>query len=139
MFRLEDQSTGVKCLAWSEAYGKYRDFLKDDELLIVEGRIESSEGQEYTMILEECRRLSDAIPLKARNVRILLPESFDDEYLERIFALLSASRGNCDVLLDFCLEKKINLRLQTVPLKIQGTKAFAESLTREGCEVEWIL
>lgn len=139
IFRLEDQSSGSKCLAWAEAFGKFRDILKDDEIIIVEGRIESAEGQEYTIIIDECRKLSDAISLKARNVRVILPENINESFMEKIFAILSASRGNCDVLLDFSLENKIKLRLQAIPLKIQGTNAFSEKLSEIGCRVEWIL
>ncbi len=139
IFRLEDQSTGAKCLMWSEAFEKYREFLKDDEILIVEGRIESSEGQEYTIILDDCKKIADVIPLKAKNVRIVLPDALDEDCLEKIFAILSASRGNCEVCLDFCLEKKINLRVQSIPLRIQGATVLAEKLLQTGCRVEWIL
>jgi DNA polymerase-3 subunit alpha len=52
MFRLEDRSTGVKCLAWSEAYGKFSSILKNDELLIIDAKIESAEGQDITVILK---------------------------------------------------------------------------------------
>src|SRR5215204_4539817 len=55
MFRLEDQSTGVKCLAWAEAYGKFSNILRNDELLVVEGRVEAAEGQDITVILSEAR------------------------------------------------------------------------------------
>ncbi|NNE99572.1 MAG: DNA polymerase III subunit alpha, partial [Pyrinomonadaceae bacterium] len=48
IFRLEDQSSQVKCLAWAEAYNKFSKDLADEELLVVEGRVESNEGQEIT-------------------------------------------------------------------------------------------
>ena len=78
IFRLEDRSGGVKCLAWSEAYTKFARILKDDELLIVEGRVESADGQEITMIVNEVKALADAVPMKARQVSITLPaEKYD--------------------------------------------------------------
>lgn len=139
MFRLEDQSSGVKCLVWSEAFGKYRDNLKDDELLIVEGRVESSEGQEYTMIVEDVKKLSDAIPFKSKNMRLSLPDFLDESVFEKIFSVLSESRGNCEVFLDFHLEKKVNLRLESIPIRVQGAKVLEEKLNMMGCQVEWIL
>ena len=139
IFRLEDQSTGVKCLAWAEAYGKFKDLLKDDELLIVEGRIESSEGQEYTMILDDVKRLADAIPFKAKKVNIGLPERLDETVLEKIFSILSSNKGNCEVYMDFCLEEKISLKVQALPLRIQGATALEDKLVQIGCRVDWIL
>ena len=139
MFRLEDQSSGVKCLVWSEAFGKYRESLKDDELLIVEGRVESSEGQEYTMIVEDVKKLSDAIPFKSKNMRLSLPEFLDEAVFEKIFSVLSESRGNCEVFLEFQLEQKINLRLESIPIRVQGAKILEEKLNTMGCQVEWIL
>jgi hypothetical protein len=53
--------------------------LKDDELLIVEARIESAEGQEVTVIVNEVKRIADAVPLKAREVTIDLPAKINDE------------------------------------------------------------
>ncbi len=64
MFRFEDESGGVKCLAWSEAYGKFSHLLKNDELLIVEGRVESAEGMDITIILSEARSLREALARK---------------------------------------------------------------------------
>jgi DNA polymerase III subunit alpha len=139
IFRLEDQSSGVKCLAWSEAYGKFREILKDDELLIVEGRIESSEGQEYTMILDDVKKLSEAIPLRAKIMRLGLPEALNEAFFEKVFAMLGESRGSCEVILDFCLEKKIELQLASIPVRIQGTTILEKKLSEIGCRVEWVL
>jgi len=58
IFKLEDQSSGVKCLAWSEAYSKFSESLRTDELLIVDGKGRIHRGQEITMmILEEVKKL----------------------------------------------------------------------------------
>jgi len=94
IFKLEDQSSGVKCLTWSEAYGKFSEILKDGELLIVEGRVEAAEGQEITIILEDVKRLADAVPLKARNVLInIRKKDFRTVYVEELVTLLSKHRG----------------------------------------------
>jgi DNA polymerase-3 subunit alpha len=96
ILRLEDQSGGVKCLAWSDAFTKYTEYLKDDELLIIDGRVESTEGQEITLIVNEVKRIADAVPLKAREITIRLPaDTFDELYLEEMFTLLSKNQGKC--------------------------------------------
>jgi DNA polymerase-3 subunit alpha len=140
ILRLEDQSGGVKCLAWADTFAKYSEYLKDDELLIVEARIESAEGQEVTVIVNEVKRIADAVPLKAREVTIDLPAKINDEvYFEELFAALSKSQGKCEVLLRFNVGESIALQMRSQPLRIQGSSALENELTAKGCRVKWIL
>jgi DNA polymerase III subunit alpha len=140
IFRLEDQSTGVKCLAWSDTYSKFSEFLKEDSLLIVQGRVESNEGQEITIILEDAKKLEDAVPLKARNVSITLPEKIDNEaILEELFSILSQSKGNCEVYLNLVLNEKISLKMLSMPIRTQGSSKIEQDLRQRGCQVNWIL
>ncbi len=140
IFRLEDQSTGVKCLAWAEAFTKYAEFLKEEELLIIDGKVESIEGQEITLILEEARKLADAVPLKAQNVSITLPENrLNERFLEDIFRLLSRDHGRCAVNLNFMIEGGIFLEINSQPLRIQGSSRLEEDLREKGCQVKWFL
>lgn len=140
IFRLEDQSIGVKCLAWAEAYTKYSETLKDEELLIVHGKVESCEGQEITLILEEARKLVDAIPQKARNISITLPkDKVDERYFEELFSILSKNKGNCQVLLNFVAEEGVLFKIQSDFLRIQGNSRLENDLKQKGCGVNWIL
>ena len=76
--------------------------LKDDEILIVDGKVEAVDGQEITLILEEAKKIADAVSQKAQNVSIILPgKNVDEKYLEDIFTILSRDRGNCQVFLKF--------------------------------------
>jgi len=138
IFRLEDQSGGVKCLAWSDAFTKNAPLLKDDELLIVEGRLESGEGQEMTIILENVKKLADAVPQMARSASIILPrKGLGESFLEELFVTLSRHRGGCEVSLEILLENRLNLKLQSEPLRIQGSSRLEEELNKKGCRVEW--
>ena len=140
IFRLEDQSVGVKCLAWAEAAAKYSECLKDDELLIVKGKVESVDGQEITLILEEAKKIADAITQKAQNLSIDLPgKDVDEKYLEDIFTVLSKDKGNCQVLLNIILEQNVILKLHSPPLRIQGSSRLENDLKEKGCRVSWIL
>ncbi len=140
IFRLEDQSTGVKCLAWAEAYTKFAEVLKEEELLIVGGKVESIEGQEITLILEEARKLADAVPLKAQKVSITLPENkLNEGFLEDIFRLLSRNHGKCAVNLNFMIDGGILLEINSEPLRIQGSSHLEEDLKEKGCQVYWYL
>ncbi len=140
IFRLEDQSVGVKCLAWAEAAAKYADCLKDDELLIVSGKVEAVDGQEITLILEETKKIADAVTQKAQNVSIILPgKDVDEKYLEDIFTVLSKDNGNCQVFLNLRLERDVILKLHSPPLRIQGSSRLENDLKEKGCQVSWIL
>lgn len=139
IFRLEDRSGGVKCLAWSEAYNKFAENIKDDELLIVEGRVESADGQEITLIVNEVKSLADAVPMKARRVSITLPpKKYDTEYLENLCALFARNHGKCEVLINLELDD-LKLKIDTPPNRIQGSRKVEKELESLGCAVEWVL
>jgi DNA polymerase-3 subunit alpha len=140
IFRLEDQSNGVKCLGWSEAYAKFAELIKDEELLIIEGRVESSEGQEVTVILEDAKKIVEAIPLKAQKLKISSNGAkIDEAYFEKLFSILSRDKGGCEVYLNFNLDGRIALDIHSLPLKIQGSSRIADELKKHGCQIEWIL
>ena len=139
MFRLEDQSTGVKCLAWSEAYGRFSQILKNDELLIVYGRIESVEGQDITIIVSEAKSLKEALPRNARSVDITLPSNkLDDEYLHELLSVLNDATGRCEVYFDLLLDD-VRVKLHSQPIRVQGSSHLESQLRNRGCEVNWIL
>jgi DNA polymerase-3 subunit alpha len=140
IFRLEDQSVGVKCLAWSEAYTKFSDKLKENELIIVNAKVESVEGQEITVIIESVRKLTEAISLEARNVSIELPtKNMDEKYIDDLFTILSRSRGNCEVYLHFNLENQMAIKIMSQPIRIQGSEMLERELLDKGCRVHWSL
>ena len=139
MFRLEDQSTGVKVLAWSEAYGKFAQILRNDELLVIEGRVESAEGQDITIILSEARSLVEEQSRNARSVNISLPPGrIDDEYLHDLLTLLNNASGKCDVYIDLAIDD-VTVKLHSQPIRVQGSTWLETKLRGKGCEVEWLL
>lgn len=139
MFRLEDQSTGVKVLAWSEAYTKFASILRNDELLVIEGRVESAEGQDITIILSDARSLVEAQSKNARSVNISLPnDRLNDEYLHEILTVLNNASGKCEVYLDLAVDD-LNVRLHSQPIRIQGSLGLESELKNRGCEVSWVL
>ena len=106
IFRLEDQSTGRKMFGVGGGFRKVQEILKDDELLIVEGRIESSEGQEYTIILEECQKTLGCDSLQGKKCADNSAGEFDENCIERIFAVLRQVREIVMFCLIFVWRKK---------------------------------
>lgn len=138
-FRFEDQSGGVKCLVWAEAYGKFSSTLSDDALLIVEGKVEAVDGQEITLIVDDVKNLADAKPRNARSVVISLPESCsDEEHMNEIYTILSRTQGRCDVQLTMPIGG-LEVKLESQILRIEGSARLEKELATRGCSVEWIL
>jgi DNA polymerase-3 subunit alpha len=139
MFRLEDQSAGFKCLAWSEAYQRLAGVLKNDALIIVEGRVESAEGADITFIVSDARPLEDAVPRNAKAVNLTLPNrDLDDEFFYDLLAILNSASGKCEVFINLPLEKA-EARLYLPPIRIQGSGQMETDLRARGCDVNWVL
>ncbi|MEO8647598.1 MAG: DNA polymerase III subunit alpha, partial [Acidobacteriota bacterium] len=138
IFKLEDQTVTVKCLVWAEAFTKHSNLIKDDELLIVSGRVESADGGEITLVVSEIRLLADEVPRNAREVVIGLPSvPFGEDYLFDLFSVLNSASGNCSVQLQLPLEG-LRVKLSSQPIRIQGSSYIENELRKRGCDVQWL-
>lgn len=138
-FRLEDKSTGIKCLLWSDAYSKYSGLLADDALLIVEGKVESADGQDITMIVNDIRSVAETVARNARELSIALPrERLADDFLESIHSVLSGESGRCEVSISISINGVI-AKLVSGPMRVMGSARLEEELKSMGCSVKWIL
>jgi len=135
-FRFEDRSSGVKCLVWAEAYGKFSSMFSDDALLIIEGKVEAIDGQEITLIVEDVKDLADARPRNARGMVITLPETDMERKLNEIYTMLSSAQGRCDVVIKMSVENK-EITLQSQILRVEGSARLERELSARGCTVEW--
>ncbi|MFN6963404.1 MAG: DNA polymerase III subunit alpha [Pyrinomonadaceae bacterium] len=138
MFRLEDQSGGIKCIAWGETFSKFSDLLRDDEVILATGRIEGAENQDETLILDEIKLLADVGPMRAKEATIILPRSLDEATLEEIFKLLSRQRGDCGVSLKVEADG-VCATISPPQLRIKGSSRLARELEGRGCSIDWVL
>lgn len=140
IFKLEDQSSSVKCLAWADTYAKFSEYLRDDEILVVVGKVESIDGAEVTLILEEAKKLREAVPQKSRKIIIEVPETSLIEYeLDNLVGLIGGQKGECEVEVCFKLNQKIFVKINSQPLRILGSERLETDLRQRGCQVEWVL
>lgn len=138
IFRLEDQTAGVKCLAWADTYNKFSDVLEDDALLVVEGKVESNEGQEITLILDNLRTLKAMVFQKISKLSVILPKKgLDEIFLEKLALLLSEKRGNCEVHIEMELEDGVKTNVLAEPLRVKGSDILETQLREMGCSVKW--
>ncbi len=137
MFRLEDRSGGIKAIAWGEAFQKFALLLKDDEMVIVVGRIEATEGQEPTLIVNEIRSLDESVASTARSITISIPEAnLAQAFLEEVFVTLGAHHGKCDVFVNLAIDETI-VTVHAPGTRVEGTRALQQKLESKGCRVDW--
>ncbi|MEP6946256.1 MAG: DNA polymerase III subunit alpha [Acidobacteriota bacterium] len=137
MFRLEDRSGGIKAIAWGEAFQKFTTLLKDDEMVVVEGRIEATEGQEPTLIVNEIRSLDESVATTARSMTVSIPEtSLEQSFLEEVFVTLGAHHGKCEVFVSLPVDDAI-VKIHAPGTRVEGTRALQRKLEAIGCVVDW--
>jgi DNA polymerase-3 subunit alpha len=140
IFHLEDLTGNLKCLVWSESYQKYSGLLKDDEILLIEGRVEANEGTEITIIVDQVKKIAEAVPQMAQVLNLTLSkEHLNDNFLEEMLTLLSREQGRCEVCIGFNLGDNCYVNVISEPLRIKGSSQIEEYLRKQGCQVQWVL
>ena len=138
-FQIEDQSTSLKCLMWGEEFGKYADAIENDQLLIVEGKIKSNDGQDLILMSTGVRSLTEAVSKNARAVKITLPTGeYDEAYFQDLCSVLSSSPGRCEVHIRFPVGEVVT-ELRSGPMRVEGSRRLEKELEQRGCSVDWIL
>lgn len=138
-FRFEDQSGGVKCLMWAEAYGKFSSSIDEDAMLIIDGRVETVDGQEITLIVDDVKNLADAKPRNARSAIIRFPgPPLNEDQFNEVYSILSVSQGRCEIQLTMPLGP-LDVKLESQILRIEGSARLEKELNARGCSVEWII
>lgn len=139
LLRLEDQAGGLKCVLWPETFSKYEAAVQNDAAVLLTGRLEVTDDGQTSLIADEVARLDDVIQRRARSVTIKLPVSSDPKpLLDRLFHLLDANRGDCEVFVEMNLDGGVLVRARPHgALRIKGSVELESSLQSYGCQVEW--
>jgi DNA polymerase III alpha subunit len=128
---------GVKCLVWSEAYNKHSANLVDDAMIIIEGKVETAEGSDVTIIVNEVRPIEDQVARSAKTVSIKLPAGEEnDRLLDELFDMVSGSPGRTDVFFEIDAGD-VHARLHSPGLGLQGSTQITRKLEAKGCTVNW--
>ncbi|MDH3494051.1 MAG: DNA polymerase III subunit alpha [Acidobacteriota bacterium] len=140
IFRLEDKTNGAKCLLWSEAFDQYASSVKDDELLIVKAKVESNEGQDMTLIVNEVTSLTEMVFRSARKLTLPLGDGdrLDRQKVSEVFSILGSTSGSCSVFFRLTLQNEgLDVDIEAVPLKVRGSALLDRSLLEMGYHPEW--
>jgi DNA polymerase-3 subunit alpha len=140
LMRLEDETGSVKCVMWPEVFSKYEGLVQNDTAVLVCGRLEITDNGSVSLIADDVARLADVLQRKARAVLVRLPWSGEGEaQLGDLFGILDKHRGDCDVLLEMCLEGGVLVRARTHgTLRVRGSVELETALRQQGCQVEWL-
>lgn len=135
--RLEDRSGNAKCVAWSEAQTKFSSLLQDDQVVVITGKLESTENQEVSIIISEVTSLAEAAMANASSISIAVPESLARrDKLEGLFVLLTNSPGRCGVYLDL-VDHGVDVRLHSPATKVQLSPSVLSEIESLGYRVKW--
>jgi DNA polymerase-3 subunit alpha len=140
LMRLEDQTGGVKCVCWPEAFSKCENSLQDNAPVLMIGKVESTDEGTVTIISEEVSRLEDILQRNSKGVIIKVPTNMTEEgLLETVFGLLDKHRGDCEVMLDMVLKDGVMVRMRPHgALRVRGSLELEGALRSHGCRVEWL-
>jgi DNA polymerase-3 subunit alpha len=138
LFRLEDDSGGTKCVCWPEAYGKHSGLLQAELPALVSGRLELSEDNPPSVIVDLVQRLDGVRVSKPRSVFVGLPASSPTEDLfDNVLDALHKYPGSEDVVFEVMISDDTRVRVRAnQALRVEHNPALVSELKQLGCSVD---
>jgi DNA polymerase-3 subunit alpha len=136
LFRLEDEAGSTKCVLWPEGYRKHAALAQNELPVIVIGRLELSEDNPPTIIVDQLH----SIDAKAKDDELLVlrtPQHEDFSTLcDSILTLLNANPGDCEVALETVVGEATLVRVKpNDALRVKRGIEFEQALKDLGCSV----
>ena len=135
LFRLEDDSGGTKCVCWPEAFGKHSSLLQAELPALVTGRLELSEDNPPSIIVDLVQRLDGVKVKTARSICVRLPlQDQNEALLDSVLDVLHRYPGSEDILLEVMLENDVVVRIRAnQALRAEYSPALVSDLKQLGC------
>ncbi len=136
LLRLEDEAGGTKCVLWPETYRKYSVLVANELPVLVSGKLELSEDNPPSVIVDQVQSLEEMAKSKELIV-LLVPKTEDPaELFDTILHLMNTNPGNCDVVLETRVEPDLVVRVKVnSSLRIERTENLTAALRNLGCEM----
>ena len=134
LLRVEDEAGGTKCVVWPETYRKYSILLKNELPVLVSGRLELSEDNPPSIIVDQVQSLDEM--LKAKELVVLrVPQTADPAQLfDSILHVISSHAGNCEVMLETSVDKDLLVRVKvSSTLRVDRSEKFETAIRQMGC------
>jgi len=136
LFRLEDEAGGTKCVLWPEVYRKHAALAQNELPVIVIGRLELSEDNPPTIIVDQVQSI-DATARGNEFIVLRTPKHDDFSTLcDSILTLLSANPGDCEVTIEALIEEGTIVRVKpNNALRVRRSGELEQALKNLGCAV----
>jgi DNA polymerase III subunit alpha len=136
LFRLEDEAGSTKCVLWPEGYRKHAALAQNELPAIVIGRLELSEDNPPTIIVDQIQSI-DARSKDNEFLVLRTPQHDDVSTLyDSILTLLNANPGDCEVALEAVVGDGTVVRVKpNDALRVKRSTEFEQSLKALGCSI----
>ncbi len=136
LFRLEDESGGTKCVAWPDTYRKHSSLLQNELPALVTGRLELTDDNPPTIIVDQVQRLDGIPENKSRSVMIRIPPAEDEALYDAMLDVLNKHPGDCEVLLEAVVDREVLVRVRAnAALRVNRSRALDSDLKKLGCSI----
>ena len=136
LFRLEDEAGGTKCVLWPEVFRKHSVVAQNEFPVIVIGRLELSEDNPPTIIVDQVQSLDERA--KGNECLVLRTPQHDDfsTVCDSILTVLNANPGDCEVALEAIIGEGTLVRIRpNNALRVRRTGELEQSLKELGCSI----
>ncbi|HXQ69862.1 MAG TPA: DNA polymerase III subunit alpha [Pyrinomonadaceae bacterium] len=136
LLRLEDEAGGTKCVLWPEVYRKHSALLQNDLAVVIMGRLELSEDNPPSIIVDQVQSI-DAASRSGEFLVLRTPQGDDFATLcDEILGLLSSNPGDCDVTFEALIDNGTIVRVRAnQALRVKRSSELEEALKKLGCRV----
>ncbi|HEU4712702.1 MAG TPA: DNA polymerase III subunit alpha [Pyrinomonadaceae bacterium] len=138
LLRLEDEAGGTKCVLWPEVYRKHAAVLQNDLPAIITGRLELSEDNPPTIIVDQVQSI-EASERQNEFMVLRTPREQDVSTLyDTILSVLSTNPGDCDVKIEAETDNGLVVRIQANnALRVKRSNELEEALKKIGCGISF--
>jgi len=139
-FTLEDFTGSVRCLTFSETYNNFRDEIRQENLVVVKGKLDRKEETDESVIMvSEVLPLKSAIENMVKGMVLRLDhDGLTHGELDRLKVMAERYPGDCPIVFivsmgeDVCRLKSKSIKVRPSPALIEG---FRQVLGPEGVEL----
>jgi DNA polymerase-3 subunit alpha len=137
LIRLEDEAGSTKCVLWPEVYRKYSALAQNELPVIVNGRLELSEDNPPTIIVDQIQSIAERA--KGNEYLVLRAPAHDDfsALCDSILTVLNSNPGDCEVALEAVIGEGMVVRIKpNNALRVRRSSELEQSLKELGCRID---
>ena len=138
LLRLEDETGGTKCVAWPEPYRKHSALLQNELPVVITGRLELSEDNPPTVIIDNVQGL-DELWNRDELMVVCLPATSDcAAFLDSVLHLINTFPGSSELMLEARLDDGVVVRVKpNATIRVQRSAELNSALSQLGCVVSF--